>query len=229
MTCKLKGLSSMATRRVLADLARSFERRAGCGVAIRSMGGVEAARLVRAGEQTDVVVLAAQVMEQLEAEGRLISGSRVEFARSGIAMAVRAGSPRPSASDEQSVKQAMLDAGKICYSTGPSGDHLKQLLERWGVAESISQRTIQAPPGVPVGQIVAQGQADIGFQQFSELIDVPGIEIIGHLPAEIQAVTVFSAAVSRMSSNIEQARALIAHLVSPEAEAAKYRHGMEPA
>ena len=193
------------------------------------MGGVEAARRVRAGEPADIVVLASKVMERLEAEGHLVSGSRVGFARSGIAMAVPSGVQRPSVSDEASVKQAILDARRICYSTGPSGDHLKRLWERWGIAGSISQRAIQAPPGVPVGEIVARGDADLGFQQLSELLHVPGIEIVGPLPPEIQAVTVFSAGISTTSSQREEARALVAYLTSPEAEAAKRQHGMETA
>src|SRR3954464_6209048 len=113
MTGQITGVSSMATRQILADLAESYERRTGCRVAIRSMGGVEAAQLVRAGEPTDVIVLASNVMEQLEAEGHLVSGSRVGFARSGIAMAVPSGVQRPSVRHEASVKKAILEASKI--------------------------------------------------------------------------------------------------------------------
>ena len=113
MTGQTTGVSSMATRQILADLAESYEQRTGCRVAIRSMGGVEAARLVRAGEPTDVIVLASKVMEQLEAEGHLVSGSRVGFAHSGIAVAVRSGARRPSINDEESVKQAILEASRI--------------------------------------------------------------------------------------------------------------------
>ena len=228
MTRQITGISSMATRQILADLAESYEQRTGRRIAIRSMGGVEAARMVRAGEPTDVIVLASKVMEQLEAEGHIVPGSRVGFARSGIAMAVRSGAPRPSVSDEESVKQAILEAPKICYSTGPSGNHLMKQWERWGIAEAVSQRAIQAPPGVPVGTVVARGEAELGFQQLSELLHVPGIEIIGPLPPEIQAVTVFSAGVSNMSSQRDEVRALVAYLTSPEAEAAKRQHGMEP-
>jgi molybdate transport system substrate-binding protein len=229
MTGQITGVSSMATRQILADLAESYERRTGCRVAIRSMGGVEAARLVRAGEPTDVIVLASNVMEQLEAEGHLVSRSRVGFARSGIAMAVPSGARRPSINDEESVKQAILDARTVCYSTGPSGDHLMRLWERWGIGEAVSQRTLQAPPGVPVGAVVARGEADLGFQQLSELLHVPGIDVVGPLPPEIQAVTVFSAGVSNTSSQCEKARALVAYLSSPEAEAVKRQHGMKPA
>jgi molybdate transport system substrate-binding protein len=229
MTRQITSISSMATRQILADLAESYEQRTGTQVAIQSMGGVEAARRVRAGEPADIVVLASKVMERLEVEGHLVSGSRVGFARSGIAMAVPSGVQRPSVSDEASVKQAILDARRICYSTGPSGDHLKQLWERWGIAGSVSQRALQAPPGVPVGTVVARGEADLGFQQLSELLHVPGVEIVGLLPPEIQAVTVFSAGVSTTSSQREEARALVAYLTSPEAEAAKRQHGMETA
>jgi molybdate transport system substrate-binding protein len=229
MAGQITGVSSMATRQILADLAGAYEQRTGRRVAIEAVGGVEAARRVRAGEPTDVVVLASKVMEQLEAEGHLVPGSRADFARSGIAVAVRSDAPRPNIGDEESVKRAILEASKICYSTGPSGDHLKRLWERWGIAEAVSQRALQAPPGVPVATVVARGEADLGFQQLSELLNVPGVEIVGPLPPEIQAVTVFSAGVSSTSSQQDEARALVAYLTSPDADTAKRQHGMEPA
>src|ERR1700722_10222789 len=196
----LAGLSSMATRNILADLARDYEASHGMRVEIRSMGGVEAAKLVRAGEATDVVVLASKVMASLEAEGHLTKGGTKDIARSEIGIAVRAGLNLPSVASEQAVKQAMLDARKICYSTGPSGDHLKALCEQWGVPLA---RTLVAPPGVPVGALVAKGEADLGFQQLSELIGQPGVEVVGPLPPEIQSVTVFSAGVSSKSAEQE--------------------------
>ena len=229
MTSPLTGISSMATRQLLADLAEAYEQQTGVRVAITSMGGVEAARLIRAGESTDLIVLALNAMEQLEAEGHIVSGMRAGFARSGIAMAVRSGAPRPSVNDGESVKQAILQAGRICYSTGPSGDHLKRLLQQWGISALISERLLQAAPGVPVGTMLSRGDADLGFQQLSELLHVPGIEIVGPLPPEIQAVTVFTAGVANTSSHQEETRALIAYLTSPEVEAAKRQYGMEPA
>jgi molybdate transport system substrate-binding protein len=229
MSFQISGISSMATRQILADLIGRYEQRTGCRVVIHSMGGVEAARRIRAGEPTDVIILASNVMEQLEAEGHIVSGSRADFARSGIAMAVRAGAVRPSIDDEESVKQAMLRARKVCYSTGPSGDHLRRLWQRWGILDVISERAVQAPAGVPVGTILASGEADLGFQQLSELLHAPGVDIIGPLPPEIQALTGFSAGLSSSSSQLKQAGYLVAYLASPEAEAAKRRHGMEPA
>ena len=223
---RLTGLSSMATRHILAELARDYEEGRGAHVEIRSMGGVEAAKLVRAGEATDVVVLASKVMASLEAEGHLAKGGTKDFARSEIGIAVRAGSALPSVADEQAVKQAILNAQTICYSTGPSGDHLKALCQKWGVPLA---RTLVAPPGVPVAALVANGQADLGFQQLSELIGQKGIEVVGPLPPEIQAVTMFSAGVSATSRDPEGARALVAYLASGETDGAKRRHGMEPA
>ena len=216
----------MATRHILGDLARDYESQTGVRLEIRSMGGVEAAKLVRAGEATDIVVLASKVMTSLEAEGHLIKGSTKDFARSEIGIAVRAGLALPSVASEQAVKQAMLDARRICYSTGPSGDHLKALCEKWGVP---LERALVASPGVPVATLVANGEADLGFQQLSELLGQPGIEIAGPLPPEIQAVTVFSAGVSVTSREPEAARAFVAYLASVETGGAKRRYGMEPA
>ncbi len=229
MSARLVGLSSMATRRILADLARDYEARNGIHVEIRSMGGVEAAKLVRADEATDLVVLASKVMGALEAEGRLVKASLKDFARSKIGIAVRSGAQAPSVASEQAVKEAMLNARRICYSTGPSGDHLKALCEKWDFANSVLARALVAPPGVPVASLVAKGDADLGFQQLSELISQPAIEVVGPLPPEIQAVTVFSAGVSVKSSDPEGARAFVAFLASAETAPTKQRHGMEPA
>ncbi|HEY1454750.1 MAG TPA: substrate-binding domain-containing protein [Roseiarcus sp.] len=229
MNLRLIGLSSMATRHILADLARDYELRVGTHVDIRSMGGVEAAKLARAGEPTDVVVLASKVMESLEAEGHIAKGSIRGFARSEIALAVRAGSRRPALDSEHAARQAMIKARRLCYSTGPSGDHFKALCEKWGLADSILASALKAPPGVPVATLVAQGDADLGIQQLSELIGQPGIEVAGPLPPEIQAVTIFSAGVSTTSAEREAANALVAYLASAEAQGAIRRHGMEPA
>jgi molybdate transport system substrate-binding protein len=223
---RLVGLSSMATRHILADLVGDYEASHGTRVEIRSMGGVEAAKLVRAGEATDVVILASKVMASLETEGHLAKGGTKDFARSEIGLAVRAGLAPPSVADEQAIRRAMLDARKICYSTGPSGDHLKALCEKWAIPLA---RTLVAPPGMPVATLVANGEADLGFQQLSELIGQPGIEVVGPLPPEIQAVTVFSAGISIISQDPEAVRALIAYLGSAEAGVAKRRHGMQPA
>ena len=228
MTTALTGISSMATRLVLGELARRYEAQIGVVVDIRSMGGVDAARLVRAGEAVDMVVLASNVMAQLEAEGHVRQGSIRGFTRSGMAIAVRAGAEPPDISSEDAVQRAVLAARRVGYSTGPSGDHLLNLCARWGMAAD-SGRLVKAPPGVPVGKLVADGDAELGFQQLSELIHAPGLQVVGPLPPEIQAVTIFSAGVGAGSERPAEVEALITFLASPEADALKREQGMEPA
>jgi molybdate transport system substrate-binding protein len=229
MTTTITGISSMATRQLLADLSHSFEPRAQWNVEIESMGGVDAARLLRDGNAVDVIVLASNVMEQLEKEGWVVPGTRSDIARSGVAIAVRTGLPHPAIATEEDVKQAVLGARKISYSSGPSGDHLKRLFERWNIAGVVADRTVEAKPGIPVGHLLARGEADLGFQQLSEFLDLEGIDIIGPLPADIQTITVFTAGVGTRSPHPNGARAFVAHLISPDTQAAKQKLGMEAA
>ena len=229
MSTPITGVSSMATRLILGALAEQYEAASGVPVDIRSMGGVEAARLVREGETTDIVVLASKVMGQLEAEGHLLPRSIKPFTRSGMAVAIPAGADRPDISSEDAVRQAISAARKVGYSTGPSGDHLLGLCERWGLLPGMQDRMLKAPPGVPVASLVAQGEVDLGFQQLSELMNTPGVEIVGPLPPGIQAVTVFSAGVCARSQRPDETAALIAYLASPDADEVKRAHGMDPA
>ena len=228
MTTALTGISSMATRLILGELARRYEAKAGVAIDVRSMGGVDAAALVRAGEAVDMVVLASNVMTKLEAEGFVRPGSIQGFTRSGMAIAVRAGAEAPDIGSEDAVRRAVLSAQRVGYSTGPSGDHLLKLCARWGMPAD-SEQLVKAPPGVPVGKLVADGDADLGFQQLSELIHVPGLQVVGPLPPEIQAVTIFSAGVGVGSERPAETEAVIAFLAAPEADAIKREQGMEPA
>jgi molybdate transport system substrate-binding protein len=225
----ITGISSMAMRHVLTELAEAYEQQSRQRVVILSVGGVDAARRINDGEPFDFVVLAADAIEQLASNSRVDPGSRTDLARSGVAMAVAAGATRPDISNESAVRDAVLRARSIGYSTGPSGAHLVRLFQRWGIADAIASRIVQAPPGIPVGTLVARGDVELGFQQLSELMDLPGIDVVGLLPAEIQAVTTFSAAVCTASNRGPAAHALLAFLASPEADAVKRRHGMEPA
>jgi molybdate transport system substrate-binding protein len=229
MAADIVGISSMATRQILSELSGAYQRRTGRSVAIESVGGVDAARRIRAGEAFDVIVLADDAMKQLEADGFLKSGSCAGFAESAIAVAVRSGAKHPSLTDEAATKAAILAAQSICYSTGPSGTHVVKLLEKWGVDQLMAARIVKAPPGVPVGALVARGEAELGFQQLSELLDLPGIEIAGPLPPEIQCVTLFSCGVGARASNGAGAQDLIGYLTASDADTAKRRHGMEPA
>ena len=225
----IAGISSMAMRPVLAELAEAYEQRLRQRVSIVSVGGIEAARRINDGEAFDFVVLAADAIERLASDGRVVPGSRIDLARSGVAIAVAAGAPRPDIGSEAALRDAVLRARSIGYSTGPSGAHVTRLFGRWGIAGEIASRIVQAPPGVPVGTLVARGTVELGFQQLSELMHLPGIDVIGPLPPEIQVVTVFSAASCTASNRCAAAHALLTFLASTEADAAKRRHGMEPA
>lgn len=218
----------MATRQILAERAGAYQQKTGHSVAIESVGGVDAARRIRAGEKFDIVVLADDAMRKLEEDGFLKPESRAGFADSAIAVAVRSGAGRPDLSNEAATKAAVLSARSVGYSTGPSGTHVLKLLEKWGADRSKTVRIIQAPPGVPVGTLVARGEAELGFQQLSEFLDVPGIDIAGTLPQEIQSLTRFSCGVGALASNEAGARSFIGYLTSREAEASIRRHGMEP-
>ena len=232
MSMRITGISSMATRQMLAELLAAYERRTGLQVAIESVGGVAAARRVEDGEPFDIVVLAADAIDRLAAAGHVDPDSRVDLARSGVAVAVPAGAARPDIGTETAVRNAVLAAQSIGYSTGPSGTHLTRLFERWGIAATIAPRIVQAPPGVPVGTLIARGEVELGFQQSSELMHLVGIDVIGVLPPEIQVTTIFSAAICTIgtaSAQREAARSLLAFLASPDADSAKRAHGMEPA
>ena len=229
MTLPIRGISSMATRQVLAELASAYEQRAGATVQIESVGGVDAARRVRAGEAFDVVVLAADAIDKLIAGGAAVAGSKVDLVHSPVAVAVRAGAPRPDISTEDALRRSVQAAATIGYSTGPSGTALLRLFERWGIVDEIGQRLVQAPAGVPVGTLVARGEVALGFQQLSELLHLEGIELCGTLPAAVQIVTTFSGAVCAASAQPDAVRRMLAFMAGPEAAAAKRRHGMEPA
>ncbi len=219
----------MATRQLLADLVQQYQHSAAQAVRVESIGGVDATRRVMAGEAFDVVVLAADAIDCLIDAGRIVPGSRVDLVRSGIAVAVRAGASRPDIASEASLKRAVLAASSVGYSTGPSGVHLAQLFERWGVAQAMRARTVQAPPGVPVGSLLAEGKIELGFQQLSELMNLPGIEVLGPLPASTQIVTTFSAGVAATSQQPDAVRALLAFMNSPATVPAKRANGMQPA
>jgi len=229
MSASLRLLSSMATREVLAGLAARYQSLTGCEVRLESAGGVDVARRVAAGEAADVVVLAAKAIDELIQGGRLLADSRTDIMRSGIAIAVRAGAGLPDISTESAVKQAVLAAPSISYSTGPSGVYLVGLFERWGIFTQIRLRIVQVPPGVPVGTLVARGDVALGFQQLSELMHLPGISVVGPMPPGIQSITTFSGAVATSSAQAAAARGLLAQMVAPEAGETFRRQGMEPA
>ncbi len=218
----------MATRLVLADLAAAYREATGGHVDIESVGGVDAAKRVQAGEAFDVVILAADAIERLIASGHVVAGSRVDLVRSDVAVAVRAGAGRPDISTEAAVREAVRAARTVGYSTGPSGVALAALFERWGLADELRGRIVTPPPGIPVGALVARGEVELGFQQLSELMHLDGITVLGPLPPAIRIVTTFSGGLCAASAQPEAVRQLLAFMASPGTAEAKRRQGMVP-
>jgi molybdate transport system substrate-binding protein len=231
MNPPIRIISSMATRALLDELLAAYSKpkRTGAPVALEAVGGVEAARRVSAGEPFDMVALASDAIDRLAAAGRVDAAGKVDLVRSGVGVAVRSGAARPDVATEDALRRAVQDAASIGYSTGPSGIALTALFKRWGIAGDIEGRLVQAPPGVPVGSLVARGDVALGFQQVSELLHVEGIDLLGPLPPPAQIVTVFSAAPCVGSARRDDVRALLDFMRSPESAEAKRRHGMEPA
>ena len=225
---RLTGISSMATRAVLNELAAACPQ-PGVELAIESVGGVDAARRVQAGEAFDIVVLAADAIDRLIASGQVVARSRVDLVHSGVAAAVRSGTPWPDLGSEDAVRNAVLAAPSIGFSTGPSGVQLYKLFERWGITAQLQGRLVQAPPGVPVGGLVACGQVALGFQQLSELLNIDGIDVVGALPPAIQINTTFSAGRCAASTQALAVQGLTDYLCSPAAALVYQRHGMTPA
>ena len=225
----IRVISSMATRLLLTEGAALHARAGGAEVLLEAVGGVDAAKRVQAGQAFDAVVLASGAIDELLRSGRAVAGSRTDLVRSGVSVAVRAGAPHPDIGSEEALKAALLAAPTIGYSTGPSGTHLMRTFARWGVAETLQARTVQAPPGVPVGTMVADGRVALGFQQLSELMNLQGIDVVGPLPPGVQIVTVFSGAVCATATHPEAARAWLDFMASEAMAEAKRRHGMEPA
>jgi molybdate transport system substrate-binding protein len=229
MLAPLTGISSMATRQLLAELVAGYARQTGVDVRLESVGGVEAARRVQAGEPFDLVVLASDAIDKLVVSGRVRGGSKIDLVRSGVAIAVRAGAPVPDVATGAALRRTLQGARSIGYSTGPSGTALLNLFERWGLSAELQGRLVQAPAGVPVGTMVARGEVEIGFQQASELLHLDGIRLVGTMPPGTEIVTIFSAGCCAASERAAEVRALLQFLHAPAADGAKRRHGMEPA
>ncbi len=220
----------MATKPLLADLVKLYQAHAPeVQVHVESVGGVDAAKRVQAGEAFDGVVLAREAIDKLMASGHVRPGSRADLVRSGVAVAVPAGQPLPDISSEDALKTAILATPTLGYSTGPSGVQLAKQFEAWGIAERLAPRIVQAPPGVPVGALVAKGEVALGFQQLSEMLGVAGISIVGGLPPSVEIITTFSGGVAATCAHPDALQALLKFWQSPVCAALKQQHGMSPA
>jgi molybdate transport system substrate-binding protein len=221
----LCGISSMATRPLLADLVRAWQP-GGVELRFESTGGVDAARRVAVGEVFDLVVLAADAMSALAAGGHVQADSLRPIANSAMAIAAKSGAPPPDVSSEGALREAVLRAHTIGYSSGPSGVALMALFDKWGISPALDGRLLQARPGVPVGTLIAEGAVDLGFQQLSELLNVGGIVVLGAMPPGVEVVTTFTGAIGTHCNKVADARRALEFLSSDAAADIKRRHGM---
>lgn len=224
----IKVMASNALKDAYVELVTAFEASSGHKVSTIWSGTENITKRVGDGEVADVVILAAPNIDRLIQAGKLVPGSRTDFARSGVGVAVRSGLPRPDISSSEAVKRAVLAANSVAYSSGPSGFYLTALFKKMGIAEQIKDKVKQPASGVQIGELLARGEADLGFQQVSELLHVKGIDYLGPLPADIQNITVYSAALHTATSVPDAARALMQFLAAPGAAAAIRKIGMEP-
>jgi molybdate transport system substrate-binding protein len=226
---EIKVLSTQAVEGAYRELLPQFEKASGHKVTTTFTGTLDAQKRIAAGEVYDLIIMAGPAIDELIKSGKVAPGSRVDLARSGVGVAVRAGAPRPDIHSTEALKKTLLAAKSIGYSSGPSGVYLTGLFGRLGIADQIKSKLKQTATGVFVGSIIASGEVEIGFQQVSELAHYPGIDYVGPLPADIQNVTVFSSGMQIGAKSVDAARAWITFLISPAATAVFRSKSMEPA
>jgi molybdate transport system substrate-binding protein len=238
----LTGAASAAEVRVMISggltaaykvLVPEFERATGHKVLTAygpSMGTTVNAIPVRLerGEPADVLIMVGYALGDLISKGKVVADSRVDLVKSPIGIAVKSGAPKPDISSVGALKRTLLAAKSIAYSDSASGVYVStEMFAKLGIADEMKDKARKIP-ATPVGEIVAHGDAEIGFQQISELLPVPGVDIVGQLPPELQKVTVFSAGIASASKESDAGKALIQFLASPAASAVIVKSGLEP-
>jgi len=225
---EIKILASAAIRDAYLELLPQFEKATGNKVTAEWSGTPDIQKRIAAGEAADVVILGNSGTEELIRQGKLVPGSRASFAKSGAGVAVREGAPKPDISSADAVKKAVLAAKSVAYSAGASGAYIVSMFQKMGIADEVKTKTATVKPGEPVGAVVARGDAEIGFQQISELVPVKGIQYLGPLPPEIQNVTVFSGGVHSGTKELDAATTLVKFLTAPAAMTIITKHHLEP-
>jgi molybdate transport system substrate-binding protein len=229
---EIKVMTSGAFTAAYLELIPQFENATGnkivTGATSIGSGADSIPSRIQRGEPVDIVIVDDGSLDALIKAGTVMAGSKVPLARSGIGMAVRAGSRKPDISTVDALRRTLLEAKSIAYSASVSGRYLStELFQRLGIADQLAAKSHRTD-GERVGAVVARGDAEIGFQQISELLPVPGIDLVGPLPAEVQRISVFSAGVAAVSKNPAAARAFIGFLASPNAARAITKSGMQP-
>ena len=225
---EIRVLSTQATEEAYRELVPEFEKTTGHKVATTFTGTLDANKRLAAGEGYDLLIMSASSIDEHIKGGKVAPGSRVDLAKSGVGVGVKSGAPKPDISTTDALKKAILAARSIGYSTGPSGVYIVGLFQRLGIADDIKGKLKQTPTGVFVGSIIASGEAEIGFQQVSELSHFAGVDYVGPLPADVQQFTMFSSGIIAGAKEADGAKALVKFITAPTAAAAFKKRGMEP-
>ncbi len=226
---EVKVLASGAVKEAALELFPQFEKSSGNTVAVTWAGTVDIKKKIAAGEVFDLVIVASPELDTFAKDGKIVAGSKVDLVRSSVGVAVKAGAPKPDLKSGDDLKNALLAAKSVGYSTGPSGVYLVRLFEKMGIADQVKAKAKVTQPGVPVASLIRSGDAEIGFQQVSELIHEAGIDFLGPIPADVQNITVFSSGVPSGAKAQVEARALQKFLTAPAAAPVIKKHGLERA
>ena len=221
-------LTSNSMRAVMDELLPQFERASGHQVAVSYDPAKIILRRIAGGETPDVLICGGSVLDDLTQEGKIVPGSSRRVARCGVGMAVRAGAPKPDIGSVEEFKRALLGAKSVAYTQeGASGIHFAGLIDRLGIAEQMKSRSVRQPGGL-VGELVVAGKAEVAIQQIPELMAVRGVDLVGPLPAEVQATTTSAGGVFAGSKQTEAARAFLDFLSTPAARRVLEAKGLEP-
>lgn len=222
-------LSSGALKEIVTELLPQFEKSSGHKVNSTFAGTSAILKQIDAGEVFDLVIVSAPDVDRLSGAGKFRTGSRIDLGKSGVGVAVKAGAPKPDIGSAEAVKRALLNAKSVAYSPGPSGVYVRSLFDKLGVTGEVLPKAKQTAPGARVGQLVAQGEAELGFQQISELVHESGIQYLGPLPADIQYYTIFSSGIMDAAKQPDAARALQAALSAASVAPVYVKNGMDQA
>jgi molybdate transport system substrate-binding protein len=225
----IKVLSTRATEEIYRELVPRFEQASGHKVTTTFVGTSDLQKRIAAGEAYDVVILIDTAIDDFIKSGKVLAGSRIDITKSGIGIGVRSGLPKPDVASAEALKNALLAAKSIGYTTGPSGEAIERMLRKMGIADAVKSRVKLPPSGTLVGTVIANGGADIGFQQTNELSHFPGVDYLGPLPAEFQDVTLRSGGILAASTEKAAAQQLLKFLSGPEAAPVIRKHGLDPA
>ncbi len=230
---EVRVFSTIGVQAALEELAPKFEAATGNKLAITWATAAVLVKRVQGGESADLYVLTKQSMDTLATEKKVVEGTESIFASSGMAMVVKAGAPKPDISTPEKFKTALLNAKTVAYSNpvsgGASGVYFGKLLDRMGIADQIKTKTRHPPPSGNSANLVASGEAELAVQQEPEVMSVKGVDVVGPLPADLNNITTYSAAVAEGSAQSAAGKALIQFLHSPDAQSVFKARGLKPA